>query len=96
MPRHLSLVNYTDAGIREVKNSPKRARTFRQPVEKAGGKVIGMYCAVGEFDGAVIFEVPNEETAMALLLKLGGAGFVRTRTLRVFEAEDFAKISKQC
>lgn len=96
MPKYLSLVNYTDAGIREVKNSPKRARSFRQAVEKAGGKVIGMYWAIGEFDGAVIFEAPDEETAIALLLKLGSAGFVRTRTLQVIEAEDFAKISKQC
>ncbi len=96
MPRYLSLINFTDAGIREIKNSVKRAKSFRLAVEKAGGKVIGMYWAVGEFDGAVIFEAPAEATATALLLKLGSAGFVRSRTLRVIDSEEFAKIAKEC
>ena len=95
MPRYLSLINFTDEGIRKVKDSAKRADAFRVNVEKAGGKVHGMYWAVGEFDGAVIFEAPDESTATALLLRLGSAGFVRTRTLRVNDAKEFGDILKQ-
>ncbi len=96
MPRYLSLVNFTDAGIRQIKDSVKRAKFFSRAVEKAGGKIIGMYWAIGEFDGAVIFEAPDEPAATALLLKLGSAGFVRTRSLRVMEAEEFGKIAGKC
>jgi len=94
MPHFLSLVSFTEQGLRQVKDSPKRANAFRGVIEKAGGAVHGMYWAVGEFDGALLFEVPDEETAMSLLLKLGSAGFVRTRTMRLLNAEEFGKIAQ--
>jgi uncharacterized protein with GYD domain len=51
-----------------------------------------LYWAIGEADGAVIFDAPDEETAVSLLLQLTHNGFVRTRTMRVFGAEEFEKI----
>jgi uncharacterized protein with GYD domain len=89
MPRYLSLISFTDEGIRKVKDSVKRADAFKVKIEEAGGKVKGMYWAVGEFDGALISEAPDEGTANALLLSLGSAGFVRTRTLRLLDATEF-------
>jgi len=92
MLSYLSLVNFTDQGIRDVKDSVQRAAGFRSAVETAGGTVREVYWAIGEADGAVIFDAPDEETAVALLLSLAHNGFVRTRTMRVFGAEEFEKV----
>ena len=92
MPSYLSLVNFTDEGIRDVKDSVQRASGFRSAVEAAGGSVRDIFWAVGEADGAAIFDAPDEETAVSLLLHLTHNGFVRTRTMRVFRTEEFEKI----
>ncbi len=92
MVRYLSLISFTDQGIRDVKKSTARAAEFRSSVEAAGGKVLQQYWAVGEVDGCVVFEAPDDISAASLLLKLGQSDNVRTRTLRVFEADEFDKI----
>lgn len=92
MPSYLSLVNFTDEGVRDVKDSIQRASGFRSAVEGAGGTVKEVYWGIGEADGAVIFDAPSEETAMSLLLHLTRSGFVRTRTMRLFSADEFENI----
>ena len=89
MLRYLTLVNFTPQGIAQISESPRRAAAFRNSIEQAGGRVLGMYWTIGEFDGTVIFEVPDEETATALLLDVGRRGFVRTKTLRAWDATEF-------
>ncbi len=92
MVRYLSLLSFTDKGILEVEKSIGRAADFRSHVEAAGGKVLQQYWAVGEYDGCVVFEAPDDTAAAALLLKLGHADNVRSRTLRVFDAGEFEEI----
>jgi uncharacterized protein with GYD domain len=94
MVRYMSLISFTDQGIREVDKSVARATKFRSAVEKAGGRVVQQYWAVGELDGCVVFEAPDENTAAALLLRLGRDDNVRTRTMRVFDANEFEAIVK--
>ena len=59
MPRYLSLINFTEQGIRTVADSAKRAKVFASAVEKAGGTIDALYWALGEFDGAIILEAPT-------------------------------------
>ncbi len=92
MPRYLSLISFTDKGIAAVKNSIQRATAFRAHVKESGGKVEALYWAIGESDGAVIFQAPDETTATALLLKLAEEGFVRTKTSRLFDETEFSSI----
>ncbi len=92
MPSYLSLINFTDQGIRDVKDSMHRAGEFRSTVEAAGGTVHNIYWALGEADGAVIFDAPDEDTAAALLLHLVRDGYVRTRTLQIYDSKEFEKI----
>ena len=92
MTRYLSLISYTDHGIREVKDSVNRAHAFQSLVEAAGGRVNATFWAVGEKDGAIIFEVPDEDTGAQMLLKLADQGFVRTQTMRVYDEPEFAAI----
>ena len=92
MTRYLSLINYTDQGVQDVKGSITRADHFKSLVEASGGRVAAIYWAVGDADGAVIFEVPDEQTGAAVLLKLADQGFVRTKTLRIYDEAEFASI----
>ncbi|MGE3776084.1 MAG: GYD domain-containing protein [Pirellulaceae bacterium] len=90
MVRYLSLLNFTEQGIRDVKHSTTRAAAFQADVEKAGGKVLSLYWSIGEVDGAIVFEAPDDGTAAALLMKLAQQGNVRTRSARVLTATEFA------
>ena len=89
MPRYLSLIHFTDQGIRDVCDSIHRAEEFKRSAEQGGGKVIDVYWAIGLYDGVVIFEAPSESAATALLLNLGRHGYVRTQTLRVLNEAEF-------
>lgn len=92
MVRYLSLLSFTPQGVGKVKDSPARAEQFRRSVVEAGGRIVSLYWSVGEVDGAIIFEAPDEQTGATLLLKLAQQGNVRTRTLRVYDEEEFAAI----
>ncbi len=92
MPRYLSLLKFTDQGLGKVEKSAERAAAFRKSVESRGGKVVSQYWAMGPFDGAVVFETPDDDSATGLLLALGRLGNVRTETIRVFSESEFAGI----
>jgi uncharacterized protein with GYD domain len=61
-------------------------------VEKMGGKLIGGYYTFGEYDVVIVMEAPNDEAVMSMMLKVGSAGNVRTKTLKAFTAEEGIKI----
>jgi uncharacterized protein with GYD domain len=63
-------------------------------VEKVGGKLIGSYYTFGEYDVIIVMEAPNDEAVMSLMLKVGSAGNVRTKTLKAFTAEEGIKVIK--
>lgn len=92
MIRYLSLLNFTDQGIRDIDDSVKRAETFRQAVEAAGGKLVSQYWSTGDADGCIVFEAPNEKAGASLLLSLAKKGNVRTRTIRVFDLQEFQDV----
>jgi uncharacterized protein with GYD domain len=92
MMRFLSLLTFTDQGMQHIEASPRRAADFRATVEKAGGRLVAQYWAVGEIDGCIVFEAPDENTAASLLLKLGSMGNVRPRTMRVYDEKEFASL----
>lgn len=92
MVRYLSTLNFTVQGIREIAQSATRADEFRVAVEKAGGKVQCQYWSLGEADGCFIFEVPDEQTATRVLIQLEQQGNVRTKTVRIFDADEFQAI----
>lgn len=92
MPTYISLVNFTDQGIRNFKDTPKRARAFKDMVEQMGGKLIGLYYTMGAYDAVAITEGLDDETATATALKVSSLGSVRTTTLRGFDLEEMEKI----
>ena len=92
MPTYISLVNWTEQGIRELKDSPARADATAELVESFGGKLVELYWTVGPYDIVGIFEAPDDETAAAMQLTIGSRGAVRTTTLRAFQREEIERI----
>jgi uncharacterized protein with GYD domain len=91
MATYLSLFNWTDQGIRTVKDSPKRLDSAKKALKKLGGELKAFYMLQGQFDGVLIFEVPSDEALTKFLLTNGSAGNVRTSTLRAFPEAEYAK-----
>jgi len=92
MPTYISLVNWTDQGIRNVKEAPRRLDSFKKAVEAAGGKVSGYYLTMGKYDSIVIVECPSDEAAATLILSGGSQGNVRTETMKAFPEDQFRNI----
>jgi len=92
MPTYLALLNFTDQGIRTVKDTTKRAAAVREMAKGAGITMKDIYWTLGQYDIAVIFEGPDDATMTALELTLGAAGNVRSQTLRAFSASEMDAI----
>ena len=91
MATFIGLVNFTDQGIRNVKDSPDRYEAFRAMAEKVGVTLKGVYYTVGHYDMVLIME-GSDEAAVTAMLKVGSLGNVRTETLRGFSLEEMRKI----
>lgn len=94
MPLYVTLYQLTEQGIRNIKDAPGRIEEGIKAWEALGGKMIGFYLTMGEYDYVSISEAPNDEVATAFILKLGSLGNVRTKTLKAFTTEEFAEIVK--
>jgi uncharacterized protein with GYD domain len=92
MSKYTLLINWTEQGIRNVKDTIKRAKSFEDAVEKAGGKSLGFYYTIGRYDMVAMVEVQTDETMASILFSLGSLGNVRTETLKAFSAAEAANI----
>jgi uncharacterized protein with GYD domain len=91
MPTYLSLINFTDQGIKNIKDSPKRLDATKKALQKLGGELKSFHLTQGSFDGVLIFDLPNEQALTSFLLTTGAAGNVRTTTVRAFTEEEYRK-----
>ena len=94
MPTYISLVNLTEQGGREMRNAPERLQAFDKAAQEVGGKVIGFYLLMGQYDYVVITETPDDQTAARLILETIAEGSVRTQTMRAFPREEFEQIAR--
>lgn len=92
MPSYLSLVNWTEQGVRNIKESPQRLDAVKQAVQAAGGRLIFFYMTMGEYDIATLFEAPDDETMARVLLSIAAQGNVRSKTLKAFTEEEYRRI----
>ena len=88
MPTYVILGKFTEQGIRNIKESPKREEVFRKLCEKMGAKVKDVYRTMGRYDVAAIIEAPDDVAMSAIAYSLGSAGNVRTETLRAFTRQE--------
>ena len=88
MPTYIVLAKFTEQGIRNIKESPKRAEAFQKACEKLGARVKDIYWTIGRYDVAAIVDPPDDLTMNAVLHSLGSLGNVRTETLRAFTRQE--------
>ena len=92
MATFIVLVNYTEQGLKNIHESPQRAEAFTESAKAAGVTVKDIYWTVGEHDGILILDAPDEETACRVTLGLARAGNVRTQTLRAFGRDEMIRV----
>jgi uncharacterized protein with GYD domain len=92
MPLYVSLVNWTDQGIKNYRDSVRRAEDYRGLVEKNGGQVRQLVWTLGEYDVVAVTQFSDDETATAVALQTGALGNIRTTTMKAFDAEQMNAI----
>jgi len=92
MATFIATIKFTQKGLEGISESPKRAAAFKTAAKKMGVKVTGTYWTTGYFDGLIIFDAADDETAAAATLLLSGQGYVHTTTARAFEASEMGKV----
>ena len=94
MPLYISLVNYTELGLCDIKKSPERLAFARREAEELGGKIDKVYLTMGDCDLMTIADFPDDATAATFALRLGAKGNTRTKTMKAFPEEAFLEIVK--
>ena len=92
MPTYVTLINWTDQGIRNIKDTMKRAKDAEEAMGKLGVRFKSILWTVGPYDIVAVVEADDEESATAALLALGTQGNVRTTTMRGYNAEEIGRI----
>jgi uncharacterized protein with GYD domain len=90
--QYIVLINWTEQGVSQVKDTVKRSEQVRQLAEQMGGAMSTIYWTIGRYDVVAIIEAPDDETAAAIGLRASGTGAVRTETLRAFTADEMSGI----
>jgi uncharacterized protein with GYD domain len=88
----ITTIRFTAQGAANAKDTVQRANAFKTAARKLGVKVKAIYWTLGRFDGVLIFEAPDEETATAAMLQLASQGNVQTQTARAYDAAEMEGI----
>ena len=94
MPTYIGLVKLTEQGMRNVKETTKRAKSFREMAEQVGLKVRELLWSMGRYDLVLVIDAPNDETMSRVALRLGMLGNAKTETLKAFSAQEMDEILK--
>jgi uncharacterized protein with GYD domain len=92
MANYICLIQFTDQGIRNVKDTVKRGDAAIAEAKKMGMNIMEEFWTMGAYDGVVAFEAPDDETMSAFVLKIGALGNVKCQTLRAFRRSEMEEI----
>ena len=92
MPTYVFLTRFTQQGIENVHDSPARTEEAKAMIESIGGTWRDFFVTMGRYDGLIIADLPDDETAARAALTLANSGNVTTETLRAFSLEEFEAI----
>ena len=93
MPGYIILGKMTEKGTADVKSLPERMKQARGAAEKLGGKVVGMWVTMGQYDGVTVLDMPNEQAVSLFALSMARQGTAITQTMRAFSEEEFAQLA---
>ena len=92
MATYIALVNFTDQGVRHIRQTTERAKTLVNAAANLGVRITNIYWTMGAFDAVFVADAPDEESITAFTLSVGSLGNIRTQTLRAFSADEMSKI----
>ena len=92
MATFIATIKFTQQGIAGIHETTKRAAALKAAAKKMRAKITNIFWTLGPFDGVLIFEATDEQTATALMLHIGSLGNVHTQTARAFTAAEMDKI----
>jgi uncharacterized protein with GYD domain len=92
MATYVSLINWTDQGIKAYRDTTARATAANAVAARFGGRMVSIWWTIGPYDIVAVMEFPDDESAVAFALALGAAGNIRTTTMRAFGADDMSAI----
>jgi uncharacterized protein with GYD domain len=92
MATFITTIKFTEKGLQGIRDTAKRSAAFKAAAKKMGIKVSGIYWTLGNFDGVIVFDAPDDETATAAMLGLSSQGNVQTTTSRAFDAGEIEKV----
>jgi uncharacterized protein with GYD domain len=92
MPTFILSLNWTEQGIRNIKDAPKRAQAARDLAKKVGVEIKEVYLTTGASDLMLILDAPDGNNITKFALSLGSQGNVRTTTSRAWPQAEFQKL----
>jgi uncharacterized protein with GYD domain len=92
---YVHLINWTEQGVSNFRDTGKRADAFKELVQKQGGTLKSIFWTLGSYDIVAVVEAPDDETITALALQVSALGNIRTTTLRAFDRGEFEAIIKK-
>jgi uncharacterized protein with GYD domain len=95
MATYVTLIRYTEQGLRTFKEFPERLEQTRKAGVESGVKLVAFYLTMGHYDAVLVSEAPNDETISKLALAAGARGNVRTETLRAFTEDEAKKLAAE-
>ena len=92
MPTFILSLNWTDQGIRTVKDAPKRTQAARELAKKVGVEIKNLYLTSGDSDLVIIVDAPSGDNVAKFALAVSSQGNIRTRTARAWHESEFLKL----
>lgn len=93
MPIYISLLRWTQQGVTNAKDSPKRLDAGREAFKKLGVEIKDTYLTMGRYDLVCVIEGRDDESVARALISLGAQGNVQTETMKAWNEADYRKIT---
>lgn len=92
MATYITLLQYTQQGMKNIKQGPDRLDAAKQAYKAVGAEIKDFYLTMGQYDAVVVSEAPDDETTAKIALTIGSQGNVQTQTFRAFSESEYRKI----
>jgi uncharacterized protein with GYD domain len=89
---YITLLKWTEQGIRNIKGGPQRLDAARQAIQQAGGNMREFFMVLGDYDAVSVVELPDDETYARFILSVAAQGNVSTTTLKAFTEDEYRRI----
>jgi uncharacterized protein with GYD domain len=92
MAHFVMLGRWTAEGVKDFDDTVERSEQADTLLGTMGGRLVGIWWTLGKQDFVAVIQAPDDETAMAFVLKLGAQGNIETTTMRAFDAAEMKAV----